>query len=311
MKIRPFLGSDRPAAAALAAGTWPHDDFIRAGHDQHGESGDADPFRRCLVAVDDETGRVVGVFSAVRPSTHPLRLELVGTIDADYRRQGIGTALVSALRQDCPGETFRVRVRANDLPTRLFLATRGFTPLQRNRVLAVDPTHPDVLAWSATVAVPVGYELVTSGLAADDVLAMCHAIYLQGHQWNPPAELSMNRQRDAYFAGVDQLPEPLIAARADANLVGVVYGECEQGNTSELFIMPSGVLGLDRPGAVEATATMVAHCLTWAREHGRTVIFEVDDDEEHIAAVLSALPTRPVSELLHVELAPAAPGTVE
>lgn len=306
MTIRPFQPSDAPAVATLAAETWPRDVFMRAGHDQHGERCDAEPFRRCLVAVD-ETGEIIGVVSAIRPPAHPLRLELVGTIAAEHRREGIASALLDAIRRECPGEILRPRIRPDDFAARLFLATRGFTPLMRNRILAVDPTDPAVVAWCDSVPVPADYDLETDGLDSARVLDLCHAIYARGHQWNQPAEFSEEFRRDAFFGGTDRLPEPLIVATVDGQPVGIAYGQCEDGNDGEMFLMPSGVLGDDRPGAVEATAAMIAYCLTWARSRTRTVIFEVDDAEEHVAAVVAALPSRLIEELLHFELLPAEP----
>jgi hypothetical protein len=305
--IRTFTAADAPAVDALAVAAWPGDGFMRSLHEQHGETSSGSD--RTLVAT--EAGAIIGVASVTRHSAHPLRLNLVGTVAGPDRRGAIGTMLLDALRAGAPDDPLRVRTRPDDDAGLAFLKARGFAHLMRNQVLTVDPARRDVGAWCAARAVPEGYELVTDGLAPDDVLDLCHAIYAQGHEWNRPAPFDAVRKRRAYFAGRPDLPEPLIAARFEGQLVGVVYAECEEGNTTEVFVMPSGVLGLDRPGALEVTAAMTAQVLEWARAHSRTVVFEVDDSEAHLAAVVSELPCALREELLHLELAPPGARNVK
>jgi L-amino acid N-acyltransferase YncA len=293
--IRPYRAVDRDAVQALATATWPHDPFMRERHDQH------DCALAAFVATE-QGGAIVGVASAARSRPHPQRLELVGTVSAAHRRRGVASALLDSIIRAVPGEVLRPRTPATDSAGRAFLTAREFVPLMRNRVLTCDAARADVRRWCAASTVPAEYDLVTDDLDLASVLDLCHGLYVQGHTWNPPAPMTRDDQQRALFGGRNALPIPLVVAVSGGELVGAAYAE-EDGD--EACVMPSGVLGLDRPGAVGVTRAMIARLLDSASQHRGTVVFEVDDAEHHLVAVIDELPCELRYDLRHYERGPA------
>ena len=154
---------------------------------------------------------------------------------------------MDAIIHAVPGEILRPRTRATDTAGQSFLTAREFVPLMRNRVLTCDATRVDARRWCAASTVPAEYDLVTDDLDLASVLDLCHRLYVQGHVWNPPAPMTRDDQRRAFLGGRNTLPMPFVVAVSGGELVGAAYAEADG---DELYVMPSGVLGPDRPGAV-------------------------------------------------------------
>ena len=94
--FRPFEERDTAAVDALLDSSWPDDPALREISAIHGEDLDDDGrWRRTLVSVS--SGEIVGAGTLLGSARHPTRYFVVLLVAAEFRRRGIGSALLAAL----------------------------------------------------------------------------------------------------------------------------------------------------------------------------------------------------------------------
>ena len=102
-----------------------------------GEADDA----TCLVAIDDDTGRWVGMMSAQtgdEGGPEPVLTGVYVTPDFRGRQQGVADALLAGVLAWAEVRSVRLRLYVNEhaAPARRFYDRHGFTPTGRSRPLA-------------------------------------------------------------------------------------------------------------------------------------------------------------------------------
>lgn len=193
ISYRPWReGDEVTARAALGDPDTPQSALDRAllGPDA------ADPWRRCLVAVDGDVVVAAAALSEAR--LHPTRLWLYVEVADAYRRQGIGTQLVRRLRQeDAPSGVTAVRGRYTSAAAAAagFTTALGMGPIQRARMVRLpagvlpEPTFGP--------AGPVLEDLATGSVELTKQVA---AYYDEVHASWDPSQMTLGRAQDLLLA---------------------------------------------------------------------------------------------------------------
>ena len=133
------------------------------------------PFSRTLVVT--ASGVPIAAGSVVASTLHPTRLWSYIEVAADHHRQGIGTALMDALREVAAanGQTTALRVKL----------------IQRSRMVRVEPgaIPPVSLREDADGNETQAIEDLATGSV--ELTAALWEFYRRSHQWDVPAEVGM------------------------------------------------------------------------------------------------------------------------
>lgn len=155
-----------------------------------------DPWRRCIVAVEDEV--VIAAAAVSEALLHPTRLWLYVEVATSHRRQGVGTELVRRLRQEeAPSGVTALRSRYTGAAAAAanFAASLGMTPIQRRRIVRIpagvlpEPTFGP--------AGPVLEDLATGSVELTKLVA---AYYDEVHSSWDPSEMTLGRAQDLLLA---------------------------------------------------------------------------------------------------------------
>ena len=156
----------------------------------------ADPWRRCLVAVED--GAVVAAAAISEARLHPTRLWLYVEVAAGHRRQGIGTELVRRLREEeSPSGISALRGRYTAAATAAagFTAALGMGQIQRTRIVRIPAgALPEPMFGPAG---PVLEDLATGSVELTKLVA---AYYDEVHAAWDPSEMTLGRAQDLLLA---------------------------------------------------------------------------------------------------------------
>jgi len=296
MLIRPFEDQDQAGVRRLLDQSWPDDPVMRELHALHGPV-QLSPWQQTLIAEAD--GVVVGAGTARHGQRHPARYWLVLNVAPGWRRRGIGSRLFTALatltRHD--PRPFRVQARPSDTPTIQFLHQRGFKPLIRTWEGTIDPRDGEVQRRLADLARGAARFRLTrpcgEALDASRVeLARFYAAWYQAiHAWDPPAPWP-DDQAVGHFCGADLIPDSVVCAYRDGQLVGAASLIAPPFNpqSDELYLVQVGTLGLEGDDARALTAALVADLVACAAREGKLIRFEVDDAHVDLWHVIEALP---------------------
>lgn len=296
MLIRLYTGQDQAGVRGLLDQSWPDDPVMREFHALHGPA-QLSPWQQTLIAEAD--GQVVGAGTGRHGQRHPARYWLVLTVAPAWRRRGIGSRLFTELailtRHD--PRPFRVQARPSDTPTMQFLQQRGFNPLVRTWEGSIDPQDGEVqgrltdLARGAErfrLTRPRGEALDASRVE----LARFYAAWYQAiHTWDPPAPWP-DDQAVGHFCGADLIPDSVVCAYRDGQLVGAASLIAPPFNpqSDELHLVQVGTLGLEGDDARALTAALVADLVSCAARKEKIIRFEVDDAHVDLWHVTEALP---------------------
>ncbi|TDE90443.1 GNAT family N-acetyltransferase [Occultella glacieicola] len=166
--------------------------------------GTHQPWRRTVVA--EAGGAVVGAGAVSESGLHPDRLWLYVEVVPGQRRHGVGTALVSALREEAPpsGTTgLRSRYPVADLDggtetdaaAAPFAASVGLVPIQRSRLVVVAPGSLTVPPFGPTG--PALEDLATGSVELTKTVA---AFYDAVHAPWDRAQMTLGRAQDHLLA---------------------------------------------------------------------------------------------------------------
>src|SRR5215204_1601495 len=84
-----------------------------------------------MVAIDSETGRLVGVMRYIRTPDHPEEAELAALVVDDWQRRGVATALLAKLSEHARAdgvERYRAIVSPENTPAIAAIVRLGATP---------------------------------------------------------------------------------------------------------------------------------------------------------------------------------------
>lgn len=159
-------------------------------------SGNA-PWRRCIVAEDVVDGVAIPVAAGVvhEASLHPERLWAYIEVDRQHRRAGVGSTLLTMLRHEAaqsPSGVSRLRTKVEPgTPGAAFAEAAGLTPIQRSRLVVVDPGAlrlPVFGDGSEAAASEQVEDLATGSVELSGVVGR---YYTSVHGWDSPGDLSI------------------------------------------------------------------------------------------------------------------------
>jgi GNAT superfamily N-acetyltransferase len=152
MRIRSYEVGD--GVAGVVAGAYRGDPALGAmSLGLHGPARDGEAWRRTVVAVDGDD--VVGVGSAAASRQHPGSAPVAVVVSPRRRRNGIGSALLAAVREEIAGfapPPLWSTVDSRDPAAAGFAAAHGFGPVSRYGMWRLDPVLITLPAADETVA---------------------------------------------------------------------------------------------------------------------------------------------------------------
>ena len=234
------------------------------GRAQWGRSTDDGRWARTIVLVDPFDGRPVAVASGFRPRLHAQRDWCYVEVAPDVRGVGIGVEAFAALREILPDDVrpLRAKVAADSAGSR-FAARHGLIPIQRSRTIRVEQginVRPET-ALTAEVVVD-GHE------AGDDVVDGWINYYTDGHDWDPPGEMTRELAHELFFSSRN---DDVVVIRRRATIVGV---GCVM-RAGERPTLVGGSIGRDDPEAVPIASLLLGQASTLTGSAGFDV--ELDD----------------------------------
>ena len=224
----------------------------------------ADPFRISLVARNDSGP--VGVATAFESRWHPHRLWVSVEIAPSHRRQGVGSALVGAVRASSGGRPLRAKVFAGGAAA-AFAAAHGFRVIQRSRTVRLDRPPP------SPPAMPVEFNP-----APDAVAAALLDVYLRTHAWDPPGDIDVD---DVLAVHVAEAAVTLMVRDPATGVVLAAAGLYDEDDGRELSGGATTAAGtLARP----AVGALLDAAAAQAAAQSLPLLVEVDDANTELVA---------------------------
>lgn len=156
------------------------------------------PFSRTIVAEDQ--GIPVAAAVVAEATVHPERLWAYIEVAKDHRRAGVGSTLLAMLRREvADAGTFSSRLRAKVSPATAgahFAAAAGMTPIQRSRIVRVQPSALPLSGISEDSKANIE-DLATGSVELTRAL---WNFYVSVHQWDPPADLGLGRVNQLFLS---------------------------------------------------------------------------------------------------------------
>ncbi len=273
MEVRPWRSED---AAGLAAGR-PGDeagDPILA-HDAirpaHGQVDAGEQWLRSLTAEID--GMPVGAGAVWSARWHPARLWVYVEVVPAWRRHGIGTALVGALRRlgEADGRPLRAKVRPG-APSGAFAAAVGLgAVLIESTGRELDP---------AALPEPPA-RVVAADLGSAEIAGVFRRWYTAVHPTDPPGPLTDQDVRDSHLGEA----AGGVLVRLDWGPpagIGLVFDEGEE------WVFSGGTLVPDHPEAADLARDLILGAARLVPA-GRRFVLEVDDSMADVTAAADLL----------------------
>lgn len=237
----------------------------------------ADPFRISIVARGDSGP--IGIATAYESRWHPRRLWVSVEVASPYRRQGVGSALLDAVRTASDGRPLRGKIVAGGAAAG-FGAAHSFRVIQRSRTVRLErPLSP-------TPQMPV-----ECNAAPDLVAAAMFDFYLRTHAWDPPGNIS-----------VDDVLTVHVADAASALMVrdgtGIVLAAACLYDEEDGFELSGGATGAAGTLARSAVGALLDAATSHAAAQSRPLLVEVDDANTELVAETAARHATPIDEIL-------------
>jgi GNAT superfamily N-acetyltransferase len=299
MDLRPWTESDAASVSALLD---PGGDPLWAaqGHRLHGPARDGERWRRTLLACHRD--QVVGAGTVACNPVHAGRYPCAVEVTAGWRRHGVATALVQALRELRPQPLpLAGKIRESDVAAWSFGRAMGGQVYQRCRCPRLDPMAADVTAWCR--AALTAAERVTSmdALPATQVAALFEEQYRWVHErWSPVSSLEWLSQISSATTAEASLAASSCAWRS-GRVAAAVFALPEPDGSLTLV---AETQHRDEADGTVLLSAALARSLTASADHGyRAVELDGHEEDPHLGPIVTELPVAATSPLLLVELA--------
>ena len=285
------------------------------GHGLHGPARDGQGWRRTLLAVTDGDGTehlVVGAATVARGSVHPDRYSCAIDVHPDWRRCGVGRALLAAVRAARPDLLPLVsKLRPTNTAASAFLAAAGGGVRQRCPGQVVDPADPAVRAWAREHAQGQPGLVVASleALSAEQVAGAFAEQYLWVHAaWSPVPHGPSRQALVQVAASVAAEADRVVSSGAwwDGRLVAMALafpsldGWEVVAETVAADPLAAGVpAGVD--GAALVRPALARVFAQTAERGGGPVELDGHADDPHLQPALATVPTAALRPLLLVQ----------
>ncbi len=273
LEIRPWQADDAAALATGRPGVEAADAILApdALRPAHGQVGPGQVWLRALAAtVDGEPVAGAAVWSS---HWHPVRLWAYVEVLPAWRRQGVGGALLAALRRQAEpdGRTLRAKVR-RDGPSGGFAVAMGLTTvLIESTGREVDPARlPDPPA-----------RVLAADLGSAEVAGVFRRWYAAVHPTDPPGPLTDEDVRRTHLAEA----AGGVIVRHDWGPVAGIGLAFDEG---EMWGFSGGSLNPGATGAAEVVRDLVLGAARLVPA-GRRLVLEVDDSMADVAAAADLL----------------------
>ena len=177
------------------------------------DGADGTPWRRTIVAEDVQDGVGIPVAAGVvyEATLHPERLWSYVEVARDHRRSGIGATLLTMLRREAersPSGVTRLRAKVQpDTPGAAFAEAFGLSPIQRSRLVIVEPGALKLPVFPAkddggrpandeNAGSDVVMDLATGSVELTDVVGR---YYTSIHGWDSPGVLSVGQVQKLFL----------------------------------------------------------------------------------------------------------------
>jgi GNAT superfamily N-acetyltransferase len=247
-------------------------------------SADA-PWSRCIVAEDQ--GIPVAAGAVYETSLHPERLWLYIEVAKDHRRTGVGTALLARLKAEAgqsPSGVSRLRAKVEpDSSGAAFAAAAGLQPIQRSRVVVVQPGAlplPDLAGED-------GPSLDEAATGSVELTQAVVKFYNAVHGWDR-SDMTVGRAQQMLLADSTGASGAVVLRDAPRDKGGKIAAFAISYTHSRTDAPSDVLLGYD-PELGGAAAQSAAAKLLAMLVHQYPVQLEVDDAMTALTAVLEPL----------------------
>jgi GNAT superfamily N-acetyltransferase len=243
------------------------------------------PWSRCIVAEDQ--GIPVAAGAVYETSLHPERLWLYIEVAKDHRRAGVGTDLLARLKAEAaqsPSGITRLRAKVEpDSSGAAFAAAAGLQPIQRSRVVVVQPGAlplPDLAGGDG----PSLDEAATGSVELTQAVAK---FYNAVHDWDR-SDMTVGRAQQMLLAESTGASGAVVLRDAPKDKGGKIIAFAISYTHSRTDAPSDVLLGYD-PELGDAAARGAVAKLLAMLVHQYPVQLEVDDAMTALTAVLEPL----------------------
>ncbi|MGO4859092.1 GNAT family N-acetyltransferase [Arthrobacter sp. 2MCAF14] len=276
---------------------------FRAALAPSSNSGQGQPWRRCIVAEDVVGGIGIPVAAGVvhEASLHPERLWAYIEVAKDHRRNGIGATLLTMLRREAeqsPSGVTKLRSKVEPgTAGAAFAEWAGLAPIQRSQlvVVAPEPLRLPVFGDGSEAAASEQVEdLATGSVELSDVVGR---YYTAVHHWDNPGVLGIPTVQRLFLDELTGAHGAVVLRAPKASAFGsgvpatrkgklqafaISYAQGSSDEPSEVFLGHDPLLQDD-----EARAAIRDLLALIAYQH--PVLLEVDDSMTTVRAVVDPL----------------------
>ncbi|MGM7775118.1 GNAT family N-acetyltransferase [Arthrobacter sp. KNU-44] len=276
---------------------------FRAALAPSSNSGQSQPWRRCIVAEDVVDGIGIPVAAGVvhEASLHPERLWAYIEVAKDHRRSGIGATLLTMLRREAeqaPSGVTKLRSKVEPgTAGAAFAEWAGLAPIQRSQLVVVDPEPlrlPVFGDGSEAAASEQVEDLATGSVELSDVVGR---YYTAVHHWDNPGVLGIPTVQRLFLDDLTGAHGAVVLRAPKASAFGsgvpatrkgklqafaISYAQGSSDEPSEVFLGHDPLLQDDEArAAIRDLLALIAH------QH--PVLLEVDDSMTAVRAVVDPL----------------------
>jgi GNAT superfamily N-acetyltransferase len=297
MQLRPWQEPDAAPVAALLA---PDSDPLWAaqGHVLHGPARDGERWRRTLVACHQD--QVLGAGTIARNPVHAGRYACAVEVATAWRRRGVATTLVEALRELRPEPLpLAGKIRESDTAAWPFGQAIGARAYQRCPCPRLDLAAPELAAWCRGAAATAAEVTSMTGLDRDRVAALFEEQYRWVHErWSPVTSPTWLAQVSSATAADADLAASSCAWR-QGQVAAAVFAFPEPDGSVELVAETQR--RNEAGGAVLVSAALARSLAALADRGYRTAELDGHVDDPHLAPVVAGLPVATTNPLLLVQ----------
>ncbi|SEQ16522.1 GNAT family N-acetyltransferase [Arthrobacter sp. OV608] len=284
--------------------------------------GSGMPWRRCIVAEDviDGVGIPVAAGVVYEASLHPERLWTYIEVARDHRRSGIGATLLTMLRREAeqsPSGVSKLRAKVEPgTPGAAFAEHFGLTPIQRSRLVVVEPGALRLPVFPAkddggpandeNAGSDVVMDLATGSVELTDVVGR---YYTAIHDWDSPGVLSVGQVQKLFLDDLTGAHGAIVLRAQPESAFGAGVAPSKKGRIRAFAVSyaapsdPDAAPGAESAGQGSPTDVFVGHEPALAREdaaeavrdmlsliaYQHPVMLELDDSMTALRAAVEPL----------------------